>query len=168
MPRLLDHRLLAELERRWRAQSPVVLERMQPGLSDADIDRIAAPLGFELPDEVRTLYRWHDGSGVHEMTWARNMWSLGLGVTETLKDRADAEVWRPGWLQILGERPHVRVDCLANSRQGPVPVWHEAPEWPPPPRPVFASIGDMFAFWIGIIVAGLTAFYSWRLAFMTF
>jgi len=26
----------------------------------------------------------------------------------------------------------------------------------------------MFAFWIGLLVAGLTAFYSWRLAFMTF
>jgi len=26
----------------------------------------------------------------------------------------------------------------------------------------------MFAFWIGVIVAGLTAYYSWRLAFMTF
>jgi NADH-quinone oxidoreductase subunit L len=26
----------------------------------------------------------------------------------------------------------------------------------------------MFAFWVGVIVAGLTAYYSWRLAFMTF
>ncbi len=26
----------------------------------------------------------------------------------------------------------------------------------------------MFAFWIGVLVAGLTAYYSWRLAFMTF
>ena len=30
-----------------------------------------------------------------------------------------------------------------------------------------SSIG-MFAFWIGLFVAGLTAYYSWRLAFMTF
>jgi NADH-quinone oxidoreductase subunit L len=26
----------------------------------------------------------------------------------------------------------------------------------------------MFAFWIGVVVAGLTAYYSWRVAFMTF
>jgi hypothetical protein len=145
---MLDESLLGALEQRWRDHGTSIPEVMQPGLSDEDIDRIAAPLGFDLPDEVRTLYRWHDGSGRYEMSWLRSMWSLEAGVTETVKDRVDAEIWRPGWLQILGERPYVRVDCLANGRHGPVPVWHEAPEWPPPTRPVFASIGDMFSFWI--------------------
>lgn len=155
MPAFLSESLLQGLERRWNAMGATTAGIMKPGLSDEEIDRIAAPLGFDLPDEVRTLYRWHDGSGRYEVSWPRSMWSLEGAVRETIDERIEHEFWRPGWLQILGERPYVRVECLANDLHGPVPVWHEAPEWPPPTRPVFASVGDMITFWISLIDEGL-------------
>lgn len=154
MPRLLDTELLQDLERRWDELDTSMPSRMKPGLQDIDIDRIAAPLGFKLPEEVRHLYRWHDGSGLATMIWHRGMSSLQEAVTDTLVFREDDEEWQPGWLNIMDERPYVAVDCNVGL-QDPVPVWHYGYDWPDPTRPVFASIGDMFAFWIELIDGGL-------------
>jgi len=127
---------------------------MKPGLQDAEIDRISAPLGFDLPDEVRRLYRWRDGSGLATMIWRRGMSSLEQAVTDTLAFREDDECWQPTWLNIMDERPYVAVECGVGP-QDPVPVWHYGYDWPDPTRPVFASIGDMVAFWIELIDDGL-------------
>jgi hypothetical protein len=149
--KLLDDELLGALEGRWRARGAQTLEVMEPGLTDEQIDEFAAPLGFPLPDELRTLYRWHGGSGRHEMAWLRALRPLDLAVTSSLKDRASSDDWRPGWIQILSERPAVLVDCLANDPHGPAPVWNHHVEIDPPTRPSFASVGDMVAFWIELI-----------------
>jgi hypothetical protein len=50
---MLDHTLLAALEARWRDLGTTMDQRMRPGLSDTDIDRITAPLAFPVPEEVR-------------------------------------------------------------------------------------------------------------------
>ncbi|WP_445152674.1 SMI1/KNR4 family protein [Baekduia sp. Peel2402] len=149
--RLLDDQLLAALEQRWRACGAQTPEIMEPGLTDEQIDEVAAPLGFPLPDELRTLYRWHNGSGRHEMAWLRSLWALELTVSACLEYQRDDEYWRPGWIQLLSERPYVLADCLANDQSGPVPIWNYHVEIDPPTRPVFASVGDMVSFWIELI-----------------
>jgi len=124
---------------------------MEPGLTDEQIDEIIGPLGFPLPDELRTLYRWHNGSGAYRIIWGCSLRALERAVTSSVRNRASSDDWRPGWVQILSERPAVVVDCLANDPHGPAPVWNYHVEIDAPTRPVFASVGDMVAFWIELI-----------------
>jgi cell wall assembly regulator SMI1 len=53
--------LLAELESLMRTKAPQVFEQLQPGLSADEIATLERHTGIELSDEVRTLYRWHNG-----------------------------------------------------------------------------------------------------------
>jgi hypothetical protein len=149
-PRLLDDELLHALEERWRKRGADTPARMAPGLRDDEIDRIAAPLGFGLPQEIRTLYRWHDGSGRYHMIWGRGMLPLRVAVVEAADPPPWDEVRRPGWMQILDERPYLMADCTVGV-DDPVPIWHYGPDWEEPTRPVFASVGDMVAFWVKLI-----------------
>jgi hypothetical protein len=149
-PRLLDAQLLHALEERWRTRGAETPDRMAPGLSDEEIDRIAAPLGFALPEEIRTLYRWHDGSQRYVMTWARGMISLQVVVAEAATMPPWDEERRPTWLRILDERPYLVADCAVGLHD-PVPIWNYGPDWGPATRPVFASVGDMVALWIDLI-----------------
>lgn len=147
---MLDSKLLAQLKRRWHSLGTTMDQPMRPGLTDTEIDRIAAPLGFPLPEEVRRLYRWHDGSGRGTMIWGRGLYSLEQSVRSTLEFRADDDDWRPGWLNAMDEKPYVAFACDGDQDQ-PVPVWHYDYVSPPPTRPVFAGIGEMVAFWIELI-----------------
>jgi hypothetical protein len=150
-PKLLDEQLLAALEHRWHAKGASTPEIMGRGLTDGQIDAFASPLGFPLPDELRTLYRWHNGSGPHRIIWGCSLRDLDLAVVSSVRTRANSDDWRPGWVQILSERPAVVVDCLTNGPHGPAPVWNYHVEIEAPTRPSFASVGDMVAFWIELI-----------------
>ena len=44
-----------------RVKAPAV-DALQPGLATEAIERLTAGLPFALPDELRSLYRWHNGS----------------------------------------------------------------------------------------------------------
>jgi cell wall assembly regulator SMI1 len=52
---------LRRLEAAWRRQGAPILEHAAPGLTDAEIDDLMGPLDVELPEELRTWWRWHDG-----------------------------------------------------------------------------------------------------------
>ena len=54
--------LLAELERLMKTNAPLVLEQMQSGLSVEEISALEKQCGIELPQEIRALYLWHNGS----------------------------------------------------------------------------------------------------------
>jgi len=58
---LLDEALLEELGARWRDQRAPIAERLQPGLSDGEMDALTAPVGLHLPAEARIWWGWHDG-----------------------------------------------------------------------------------------------------------
>jgi hypothetical protein len=154
MARMLDDELLGGLDRRWREQSPALLERIAPGLSDEEIDRLAEPLGVALPEEVRRWFRWQDGSAGRQVIFARAFYSLRTGVKLSLEFVADDERIG-GWLQALDEKPYVFFDCRGDLDQ-PAPVWHfeYSFDFDRPTRPVFDSIGDMVAFWIELIDGG--------------
>lgn len=54
--------LLDRLEGHWVRQGAPVVERLRPGLSDAEIRELAAGLPFEIPPELRCWWGWHDGA----------------------------------------------------------------------------------------------------------
>ena len=88
MPKILDNELLNNLEQRWRAaQSPVMVRLLQPGLKDDEIDRLSEPLGFPLPEEVRTWYRWHNGSSNRAIVLQRGFRTLTEDVAERSSSR---------------------------------------------------------------------------------
>jgi hypothetical protein len=152
---MLDPDLLAALEDRWRMAGVPYLDDLPPGLTDEDIDRQAAPLGFALPDEVRLWYRWHNGSSGDYVTEMRTITSLAHDVEFTLAFSDDPH-WPRGWLKVMDEKPYVAFDCRGPA-DAPVPVWHYDHEYDLPTRPVFGSIGDLVAFWIELIDDGWMA-----------
>jgi hypothetical protein len=148
---MLDDQILHALEERWQTHGAETLSRMEPGLSDDEIDRAAAALDFDLPDEVRTLFRWRDGSGLYPMIWTRGMTSLEQSIKQTHEMEDIDQDWPPGWFNVMNDRPYVIFDCT-GAVDAPVPVWHY--DFGPLTRPVFASVGEMFAFWIDLIDDG--------------
>jgi hypothetical protein len=150
---MLDTQLLEELEDRWREQSPAVLQRMQPGIDDDEIDRLSAPLGYTIPEELRRWYRWHNGSTGSPIIISRCFSTLSDDVAATLDFEADEEKWKKGWLQVMDEKPLMIFDCRGGVSE-PVPVWHFDYAFDFPTRPVFESIGDMVSFWIELIDDG--------------
>ena len=53
--------LLARLQTVLESNAPIVAAALQPGLSDAQIATLESQGGFHLSDDLRALYRWHNG-----------------------------------------------------------------------------------------------------------
>jgi hypothetical protein len=53
---------LAQYERILTERAPNVLAALQPGLTDAEIDALEAKHQFELTPDLRSLYRWRNGT----------------------------------------------------------------------------------------------------------
>jgi hypothetical protein len=149
---MLPDGLLNDLEQRWRDRSPTLLQRLCPGIDDAEIDRVAEPLGYVIPEEVRRWYRWHNGSVGYPILFGRSFGTLSDDVAGTLDFEEDEEKWKKGWLQVMDEKPHLIFDCRGGI-EAPAPVWHfdYSFDFDRPTRPVFDSIGDMVSFWIELI-----------------
>jgi hypothetical protein len=150
---MLDIQLLDELEDRWRDQSPVLLNRLRPGIDEVEIDQVAAPLGYAIPEEVRRWYRWHNGSTGRPIIFTRCLVTLASSVAVTLDMQRVDETWPRGWMLAMDEKPDLIFDCR-GERNAPVPVWHLDYSFDFPTRPVFDSIGDMVSFWIDLIDDG--------------
>lgn len=153
MTRFLDTELLEELEQRWRANGARIVDHLRPGLSDAEIDRIAADLPFSLPEEVRRWYRWHNGSPAYEMAPARACTSLEEDVEFSRGFQGDDEALHRRALIISTDKPYIVLDCRDGASQ-PVSVWNVWPDEPDPDEPVFHSLGDFVAAMIGLIDDG--------------
>jgi SMI1 / KNR4 family (SUKH-1) len=164
MPRMLDEELLSRLERRWHDLGTPMPGRMEAGLDDAQIDRIAASLPFRLPEEVRRIYRWHSGSSLSDIVFSRVLLPLQVSVEDTLDFLATDSDWKPGWLKFMNEKPYIALDC-SGGYDDPVPVWHYDYAQLPPTRPAFVSLGELFLFWISLLDDGYMYWDapSWRM-----
>jgi len=67
--------LFQELEAAINAVEPRVLEGYNPGLMGAEIDALMANVSFELPDDLRALYRWKNGSDNDGFNFLDGFWS---------------------------------------------------------------------------------------------
>jgi cell wall assembly regulator SMI1 len=54
--------VLARLEGVLRTNAPQVLATLQPGLSEQAIAKLEKDFGVNLPDDIKELYQWHNGS----------------------------------------------------------------------------------------------------------
>jgi cell wall assembly regulator SMI1 len=58
----LTEALLDQLAAQWGRHDAPIARRLAPGLSDAEVDELAEPLGLTVPPEARTWWRWHNGA----------------------------------------------------------------------------------------------------------
>lgn len=53
--------LIQRLEQILQERAPAVVDALQPGLTDEQITDIETASGFQLSDDLRALYKWHNG-----------------------------------------------------------------------------------------------------------
>lgn len=54
--------LLQQYEELARQQGAAAMELLRPGLTSDELDAVEARYGFTLPEDVRAVWSWHDGS----------------------------------------------------------------------------------------------------------
>jgi len=102
---------LANLEKELIQRAPLVSRALRPALSDARIEQILRPLAHTVPDQLRLLYRWHDGT---ELVEGRRAYlfpgAKWLPLEEAVKTWSDAQegdrlsgrpTWDSRWLPIF-------------------------------------------------------------------
>jgi cell wall assembly regulator SMI1 len=55
------NQILDELEQQMKDKAPLMFESLQPGLTEQDITELEEKGGFKLPEEIKAIYRWHNG-----------------------------------------------------------------------------------------------------------
>lgn len=173
---MLSAELLQDLEDHWRRQQAPLAERLQPGLTDAEIDELTAPLGIVLATEVRIWWGWHNGASPSDSLRVDREFGPGfvflpLGeaialyrqMRQIFRDIWEADDpqmvnywWRPTWFPITERRGAVRCDC-AVPPGAPTPIYwayshdHDAEGLT---NPKVASFGTMVTWWLEALETG--------------
>ena len=168
------HEIWTRLEDWLAAHAPLLLPDLNPGATEAELSRLAATIGAELPADFLAFYRVHDGQrgdagGLYE---AEELLSVGRMLDEwtvwndLLRQRtfdgaysaAPAGVkdnwWNPRWLPLTydgsGNHCCLDLDPAPGGTYGQViRMWHDDDE-----RPLLAP---SFRAWIMRYVVGLEA-----------
>ena len=115
-----SEQLLARLQAVLETNAPIVAHSLQAGLTEAQIAALEAQGGFHLSDDLRALYRWHNGLATNsflellagqrfipleEVVHARAL--IGQQVASaSILQRAAFSLFaghRTGWIQILDD-----------------------------------------------------------------
>lgn len=170
-------RRLQKLEDFWRYERAPVASSARPGLADGEIDRLIEDLPFELPSEVRTWFRWHNGVEPLDAMKAEvgprfYLSSLRSCVTQYGELRAFAteiasrgvlespdDFWASDWFPLLGctlgQTPVVVKASVAPGERAPIGVMDFGTvNWPDPPQ----SLTDLIGFWVWCFEEG---YYRW-------
>lgn len=154
-PRLLDQDLLDRFESTLRIAGAGIVDVLDPGLRDDEIDQIIGTTDLRLPDEARTWWRWHNGQT--SPCAANQRCIVPNHEPFSLQDAvANYQEFQPARaLRILSEKPTTYLMCVGT---GPIPApihqdltdsydpaqYHEA----------FPSFGELLHAWISWIEGG--------------
>lgn len=178
-PPVLTTELLEALERRWHEQDVPLATRLQPGLSEAEIDAATAPLDLRLPIEARRWWGWHDGVPTSAVRTARDRAIVGPGiefvplqesVQQCIRRRersaraaerpgAVAELlWAPHWFPITHTSGPVVCDCsVAEGDPTPILLYEPGSLLEGIHEPRARSFGELVTWWIDALDSG-----AWR------
>lgn len=109
--------LLAQLQAVLETNAPVVAESLQPGLTDAQIAELEAQGGFQLTEDLKALYRWHNGMSTNS-TAGLLPGQHFLTLDETVRLRAAAHQEGPS----LPAHQRVGLAVVAGHKRGWVQV----------------------------------------------
>lgn len=157
-PALLDHNLLDRFEAVLTANGIGIVHAWAPGLTDTEIDEVIAGTNLQLPEEVRSWWRWHNGlitrdvpvEQLHIVPSGRELMSLQDAVFSYQQRRGEDQL-----LEIVTEQPQIQVACR-QSGNVPAPVY-----WDPKANlnPIVAapSMGELILVWLSYIQRGVYA-----------
>ncbi len=177
---LLTPRHLQELEQWWVSLHAPLLEYLRPGLTDAEMNGLAAGAHLRLPDEARLWWGWHDGVPAEfygilrqlggpsfqflPLQEALDLYEVQRATARRAVSRGDKSEWGnpdfwwdPSWLPIT-ESPtsNVTIACDCSVRAGdPTPIrgyfWDAAVE---SRTPATASFGELVEWWLQAFSTG--------------
>lgn len=167
----LSVELLEAVRERWRDDGAPTAEVLRPGLSDAEIDALTAPLGLRLPPEARTLWSWRDGAELgRNVQWMGKGWvplPLARAVSLTQEYRALLwdddmgvvwrDVWRKSFLVLTRpDQPDVLViDCGDGRPTSPV---HSVILQGAATTVIADSVGELVERWLRVMEQRLAHF----------
>lgn len=118
--------LLARLEQWLAAHRKRFLTGLRPGANEKDLHALEAQLGVEVPEELRTLLKWHNGqneefAGNFEQAWfLMGTEAIAAAYPELLADGAGnghGTGFRPGWIPFLDDDGGDYL-CLDTTQPG--------------------------------------------------
>lgn len=158
-PRLLDDDLLDEFEAVLAAHRIGIIEAWAPGLTDEEIDETIATTDLQLPDEVRTWWRRHNGLVSHDVPVDQihlvpsNREPMSLGNAVACYQQRDGE---GQLLLIVNGRPEIQLACRQRGKV-PTPVYWDRYDDFVRPQIAAPSLGELILVWMSYIERGVYA-----------
>ena len=139
--------VLADLEDWFNQNQHPIVGVLQPGLSDAELAGLLKGWPYQLPDEVRQLYRWHNGLTDRYMDFFphHTFYPLNeaLEIAKSYREVAgmfnqpedDYWYWKSAWLPVFGDFDGQALILTVGSNEASdsAPVldfFNEVPEKP--------------------------------------
>lgn len=161
----------------WRRQGAPIAGNLAPGLSEAEMDELTAPLGVVLPDEARVWWGWRNGpreppgpTGIEgylgpmfgfysledavEAYGAREMVRDSIEMGRRMGGRLELEVeWPAHWLPVIdtGSSLQILLNC-ADRALAPVQAMDLQDRTDH--QPVAATFGEMVTVWVQALDSG--------------
>lgn len=157
-PRLLDQDLLDRFEAVFTANRIGIVHAWAPGLTDAEIDEIIAGTDLQLPEEVRTWWRWHNGlvtrdvpvDQLHIVPSGRELVSLQDAVLSYQERRGNDQL-----LLIVNENPQIQVACRQSGDVAAPVYWDRYSNFNP--EVAAPSMGELILVWLNYLERGVYA-----------
>ena len=98
--------ILARLDHIIQTNAPHVSALLQPGLSAIEISRLEAKYQIQIPDEIRLIYQWHNGSCMTTNYPSKEFMpgARFLPLDEELEERRTNLTAKGSWMQRLAYR----------------------------------------------------------------
>jgi hypothetical protein len=173
---MLTRELLEALKARWVERRLPIVDALQRGLTDDEMDATTVPVGVMLPREARVLWGWHNGARktdahpVEAMGLAGLLypfWSLQTAAQRYVEGRrmwdeidpGELDYWWPAqWFWVTWEAGEVMIDCSVPAGS-PSPVTHSHYQDRRPDldfvEPRARSLGEVVSWWIDAFDAGI-------------
>lgn len=164
----LSPELLEALHECWARHEVAIVDHLRPGLARDELDRIEEELGFELPQELRLWWSWHDGQECpidrREIHAGPDLLSARQAVAQTRSlldiarmgeedDPPGTVLWQEGWVPFTHSLWGGVLACA------PIAVRY-VDFWiiPTLEDPVATSLGQLIAWWIELYEIGVYAY----------
>lgn len=156
-PRLLDQDLLDRFESVLTANRIGLVHAWAPGLTDTEIDEIIAGTDLQLPEEVRTWWRWHNGLATRDVP-VDQLHIVPSGRELISLQDAVLSYQAPGQRPTAADsqrNPPIQVGCRQSGDVAAPVYWDRYANFNP--EVAAPSMGELILVWLGYLERGVYA-----------